>query len=333
MNLITAVTVNGAIAMAAKDKATLCYETQESRNRFEKDLTSMFYRLDKDQSQTVSRDELIELSDEDKTMMYGSNVVGNPLDIFDALDADGNGELTVDEFCSGMREVAYSHAPVEFKRIDKRIRLLHEHILFLKDAVSASLNANRLSQQDEHANKASIGLPLNEGLQPQEPPRSCATTTSNEMRAIVAAAVEETLRQVMPKGHCTSMNVANTAAHPSSEFVSMAAESVAMPPISQAPPLDAESHLNGLHSGNTESAATTELRPTDDPPPSLPRPDPRLPCAVKADHQGTEHTLPTSANSCGTEGRLPQDLAKGPHATLRKTDEAAIGSSRAHESM
>lgn len=299
----------------------------------------MFYRLDKDQSQTVSRAELIELSDEDKTMMYGCNVVGNPLDIFDALDGDGNGELTVDEFCSGIREVAYSHAAVEFKRIHKQILLLRDQVLVLKDTISATVRRDDASAPNEGTNRLpdrvvqtyepSLVRLSNERSHPQESTRPCtASTISNELRAIVAATVEETLRKILPEGQYPAPS-ATYAARPRSEPPETPAKAgtVASAPLDarldgpmKASALDTgpgpNARAEDALAGRTESAdpgahfSSTDLRPTD----PVPRPDAPLPCAVEAD-------------SCKTDGELSGRDAEGrTHAPLRHDDNIVSGS-------
>merc|ERR1719210_1172030 len=52
----------------------------------------------------------------------------DPMDMFDALDVDGSGEVGIDEFCAGIQQVAISNTPIEIKRMERQIESIFKQL-------------------------------------------------------------------------------------------------------------------------------------------------------------------------------------------------------------
>lgn len=121
MNLVTAVIVNSALEQTAQDKDMVKSLEDERRKLVLKDLRRVFLRLDKDGSGEVSRVEIQNMGTSERAILEGLTGFEDPLDIFDALDVDGDGEIGIDEFCDGLWQVAISQTPIEIKRLEKQM--------------------------------------------------------------------------------------------------------------------------------------------------------------------------------------------------------------------
>eukprot|EP00929_Paragymnodinium_shiwhaense_P080027 TRINITY_DN41716_c0_g1_i1.p1 TRINITY_DN41716_c0_g1~~TRINITY_DN41716_c0_g1_i1.p1 ORF type:complete len:773 (-),score=147.78 TRINITY_DN41716_c0_g1_i1:181-2499(-) len=132
MNIITAVLVNGAIETAQQDRDTKRSQIEHVKTRMMKQLKEMFESLDADGSGTIDREELETAGALARDLMEDFLLTLNPLEVFDALDVDESGLLTISEFCDGLYQIAVSKTPLEIKRMDKKITAIH-HKLYTVD--------------------------------------------------------------------------------------------------------------------------------------------------------------------------------------------------------
>lgn len=128
MNLITAVIVNQAIDQASNDQCMIEKEEHTRKVALIKNLREMFERLDEDGSGRLSMEELEQITDEDRRTLHGQLTVGDPQEIFLALDVDDDGQLGIDEFCDGIWQVAVSKAPIELMRIEKQVNAIRAQL-------------------------------------------------------------------------------------------------------------------------------------------------------------------------------------------------------------
>jgi len=127
MNLITAVIVNGALEQAMQDKDAMKFHEDKQRKKLIKELRKVFLRLDEDSSGQLSKDEIVNINEEDKQIFNKLMTISDPLEVFMALDVDGSGEIDIEEFCDGIWQVAVSKAPIEIKKIEKQVSNIREH--------------------------------------------------------------------------------------------------------------------------------------------------------------------------------------------------------------
>lgn len=136
MNLVTAVVVNSALEQAAQDKTLMKVMEDERRKTFLKELRLVFERLDEDNSGTITPLEIESISDADLQNLQQLTGLYSPMQIFEALDVDRNGCISINEFCDELWEVAISQTPLEIKRMEKQI-----------DSIRRELKRHRKEQQ------------------------------------------------------------------------------------------------------------------------------------------------------------------------------------------
>lgn len=98
------------------------------------ELKVMFRRLDKDRSGNLSKEELMTISDDDRDRLCRALGCTSPLQIFNALDVDRSGTVTINEFFDGVWDVAFSRGDVQMRRMEKQVENIHWR---LKEVFSA----------------------------------------------------------------------------------------------------------------------------------------------------------------------------------------------------
>merc|ERR1712232_1058074 len=104
---------------ATQDKELRKSEERKRHFALMEKVYKMFAEMDKDGSQMLSLEELHGAPQEVQDSL--ADIIGStmsPEDIFRKLDWDGNGELSIEEFCEGIMQ-AGSGQPMEFLSIIK----------------------------------------------------------------------------------------------------------------------------------------------------------------------------------------------------------------------
>eukprot|EP00929_Paragymnodinium_shiwhaense_P074750 TRINITY_DN38258_c1_g2_i1.p1 TRINITY_DN38258_c1_g2~~TRINITY_DN38258_c1_g2_i1.p1 ORF type:complete len:731 (-),score=147.44 TRINITY_DN38258_c1_g2_i1:556-2748(-) len=128
MNLVTAVIVNSAMEQAMQDKEMLKVHQAAEKKKLVKTIREVFERLDEDNSGEVSRDEIATICDEDRDVLQELMGSADPVEIFDALDVDGSGDLGIEEFIDGIWQVSISKAPIEVKRMERQVEVMRKQL-------------------------------------------------------------------------------------------------------------------------------------------------------------------------------------------------------------
>ena len=136
MHLVTAVVVNCALENVAQDKEVMKAHDNQKQMSFIRDIRKMFMRIDQDKSGCISKEELLNIvEEEDRDLLY-SMTNDDPEDLFDALDVNCTGELSINEFCEGIWQVHIEKAPVELKRVEKHVEYMRKQLESMQDALS-----------------------------------------------------------------------------------------------------------------------------------------------------------------------------------------------------
>mmetsp|Transcript_56519 Transcript_56519/g.103776 ORF Transcript_56519/g.103776 Transcript_56519/m.103776 type:complete len:539 (-) Transcript_56519:31-1647(-) len=130
MNLVTAVIVKNAFERSKEDKADLAAELEAQKEKDLQDLQIFFDDLDADKSGSLTRSELVEayklrkIRNKFQTLDIGRKDLDT---LWEALD-DGDGELTIEEFVSGMRKLKGEARAKDMLRLYKEVRFLESSI-------------------------------------------------------------------------------------------------------------------------------------------------------------------------------------------------------------
>mmetsp|Transcript_15155 Transcript_15155/g.34518 ORF Transcript_15155/g.34518 Transcript_15155/m.34518 type:complete len:993 (-) Transcript_15155:52-3030(-) len=133
MNLVTAVIVNSALEQANQDKDLTKSIEQARKKKLVKEMRKIFVRLDEDNSGDISREEIQNINAVDKEILRKLMGMNNPLEIFDALDVDGDEEIGIDEFVDGIWQVIISDTPIHVKRMEKQMAFLRQEVQDTQD--------------------------------------------------------------------------------------------------------------------------------------------------------------------------------------------------------
>eukprot|EP00440_Ansanella_granifera_P053876 gb/GFBE01058408.1/.p1 GENE.gb/GFBE01058408.1/~~gb/GFBE01058408.1/.p1 ORF type:complete len:661 (+),score=153.44 gb/GFBE01058408.1/:1-1983(+) len=102
-------------------------EQAETWTKLISGLRELFFRLDEDMSGQLSKEELMNIDPVDMKELTDA-LGGSPMSasqVFDALDVDGSGEISIDEFFDGIRDVVLDRSHLGHKRLEKQVETIH----------------------------------------------------------------------------------------------------------------------------------------------------------------------------------------------------------------
>lgn len=162
LNLITAVVVTAAFEQNMVEKEEKKTEEDLRWKAMISQWRAMFFRLDEDKSGNLSKAELIKVSEQDRRWLCQAMEIHDPVEIFNALDVDSTGYVTIEEFCDGIYKMIEKKAPLETKRMEKQIDSMH-HVL--KEAQEDILHVNiQLALSTMEKQLGTVRSMLQEGL-------------------------------------------------------------------------------------------------------------------------------------------------------------------------
>mmetsp|Transcript_106505 Transcript_106505/g.306172 ORF Transcript_106505/g.306172 Transcript_106505/m.306172 type:complete len:730 (+) Transcript_106505:61-2250(+) len=144
MNLVTAIIVNGAMEQANADKDVQRIYEEQRKARLVRKLKDIFVRLDEDNSGQVSRDEIMNIEAADVQVLQDATSIGDPLEVFNALNVDESDSLSIHDFCDGIWKLATSKASIEVQRMEKQVQLMFKRIKTIES--NQSVTNQRLDQ-------------------------------------------------------------------------------------------------------------------------------------------------------------------------------------------
>merc|ERR1712072_934725 len=62
------------------------------------------------------------------------------MDVFDMLDTDGSGSVTIDEFIDGIIKIVCSERPVELLRIQKQLHAITDRLIVIEEQAADALD-------------------------------------------------------------------------------------------------------------------------------------------------------------------------------------------------
>jgi len=185
MNLVTAAIVNSGLEQAMQDKDIQRAAVESTRKKLILSLKQAFYRADTDHSGEITREELQEISPEDQELLKKVLGIEDLLEIFDCLDVDGDGEISIEEFCKGMERIVSAGTSAEMKRMERLMQSVHKHLretTRVQDDILQSLQKA----------VASVGEAPPQAEPPVDgPPAAAATAAPSQMPAWAGQLVAE----------------------------------------------------------------------------------------------------------------------------------------------
>lgn len=135
MNLMTAIVVENAFAAASKDEEAVAQMKKLKQKKTIQDLKVLFKELDEDGSGALSKEEFTDVLD-DPQFVQKMKALDIELDelptIFDIFD-DGDGQISANEFCSGLIKVSGSAQNRDMLTAMKRFRRANRQLGGLAD--------------------------------------------------------------------------------------------------------------------------------------------------------------------------------------------------------
>jgi len=140
MNLVTAVLVEGALANAANDKELSQHDLKQKIKKFAPKIMDIFEDIDKDRNGVITRKELGKVKLDQLPIDLSNTYASGLEDLFDMLDVDGRGQLSLVEFADGFLGLLTMDVPIHTMKIFK---LLHLHSQTLDQIKTKLLVLNR----------------------------------------------------------------------------------------------------------------------------------------------------------------------------------------------
>eukprot|EP00931_Biecheleriopsis_adriatica_P008484 TRINITY_DN109667_c0_g1_i1.p1 TRINITY_DN109667_c0_g1~~TRINITY_DN109667_c0_g1_i1.p1 ORF type:complete len:670 (+),score=113.23 TRINITY_DN109667_c0_g1_i1:70-2079(+) len=128
-NLFSAVIYNSTLELGAKESDAARKAQEDEWAQLLWDLKQMFLRMDTDGSGRLSREEVQNIHERDMARLSAALNMHSPMNIFNALDVDGSGELSITEFFDGALDICLNvdqdKNAVHVKRMEKQIETMH----------------------------------------------------------------------------------------------------------------------------------------------------------------------------------------------------------------
>lgn len=125
MNLISAVFFASVIDQNAREMDEAKKDQEQNWSELIADLKTMFLRLDEDQSGVLTRDEVVNMTEEDQIVLQEALGVHSAVDIFNMLDVSHTGKVSLNEFFDSIVDTILSKGSVDLKRMERQVETMH----------------------------------------------------------------------------------------------------------------------------------------------------------------------------------------------------------------
>jgi len=160
MNIVTALIVNTAFEAEKVDKEMKkTYESSIKRGVTES-LGQMFTLLDDDCTGTISLDEVKNSPPEAQELLCELAEVETVEDVFNEIDLDFSGEISLEEFCDGILDIVNSDCPKEIRHVEKHFARLFALLTRIELKVDEKFGAGQPLQSKVETRLENIDLKL-----------------------------------------------------------------------------------------------------------------------------------------------------------------------------
>merc|ERR1719201_731202 len=129
MNLVTAVIVESSFEQASQDKEVAKAHKAQVIEKMMPKLREMFDTLDADGDGEITLEEFGNCDQATRDHLCELFNTDDLVELFEILDVDGGGSVSIDEFCDEMTKLATSQAPMEQIRLLKQMSIIRNTIL------------------------------------------------------------------------------------------------------------------------------------------------------------------------------------------------------------
>lgn len=187
VNLVAAVIFSCCLEQNVYESDELQRQQEERWAELIRDLKEMFIRLDCDNSGQLTRDNMMNISPEDQEQLSEALGFSSPMEIFNALDIDRSGTISINEFFDGIWDVMLTKGDVEMKRMEKQVESIHWR---LKESFSlqhdARLGMNRILKQLEMDSLSELATPnLMQAFDGLQSPPLWAAELKDSMKSLI----------------------------------------------------------------------------------------------------------------------------------------------------
>merc|ERR1712032_763285 len=128
MNLVTAVIVQGALEQGNQDREAQGRYKQHRLKQMLPGLRDLFKALDANGDGTVTLEELEDSPAELKQKLEEFMQADSVAELFEMVDVDDSGEVDIDEFCDGIARVVTANTSVENIRMLKQMSITRREL-------------------------------------------------------------------------------------------------------------------------------------------------------------------------------------------------------------
>jgi voltage-gated sodium channel len=152
MNLVTAVIVESSFDQAAQDKEVAKAHKAKIIEGMMPRLKQMFEELDSDNDKEISLKEFGAMDDRTREELCELFNTDDLVELFEVLDVDGGGSVSIEEFCDEMTKLATTHMPMDQIRVLKQISIIRGNVVDNQTCMSEMMEmmTNQSIDTDSH---------------------------------------------------------------------------------------------------------------------------------------------------------------------------------------
>jgi hypothetical protein len=196
LNLVTAVIVEGSLDQADQDKELAKIHKSQLANKMMPELRDVFHRMDTNHDGTITLDEFGNCDLATQATLYQLFDTDDLVELFEILDVDGGGSVSIDEFFDEMIRLVTTQTPMAQVRLMKQVTFIRSHVF--------GLQSNQASMMHMLARNTASLSHLHEAIQKIEARLTPDGQTVPELRASQPAAQSQE-----PGTACSRMTVSH----------------------------------------------------------------------------------------------------------------------------
>jgi hypothetical protein len=135
MNLVTAVIVESSFEQASQDKEVAKAHKARVIEKMMPKLREMFDNLDADGDGEITLEEFGNCDQDTREHLCELFNTDDLVELFEILDVDGGGSVSIDEFCDEMTKLATTQLPMEQVRMLKQMSIVRTNVFNLNTCV------------------------------------------------------------------------------------------------------------------------------------------------------------------------------------------------------